>query len=173
MRVTFALKFTREVQNSNVLRKARWPCPIAFEIHSALSKETRSLIFRALDQWETQTPWRFKPRTVEHDYIHFNPSEYCNAEIGYKFGRGGHFVGLSEYCTLRTIVHEIGHILGFWHEHTRRDRDDYVRILYRNIDPLFIDNFDIQLKGETNTPYDFYSIMHYRVDTSFAKRTGE
>ena len=44
-------------------------------------------------------------------------------------------VNLHPSCLIMEIVlHELGHVLGFNHEHTRPDRDDYIRVNYDNID---------------------------------------
>ena len=60
-----------------------------------------------------------------------------------------------------TPAHEFVHALGFWHEQSRPDRDNYVTIFWNNIDPSQQGNFakystGIDLLG---FPYDYYSIM--------------
>jgi hypothetical protein len=63
-----------------------------------------------------------------------------------------------------TIVHELLHALGFWHEQSRPDRDDYITLALQNVRADLAFNFDkaalssVDLLG---TPYDFASIMHY------------
>uniref|UniRef100_A0A914USN9 Metalloendopeptidase n=1 Tax=Plectus sambesii TaxID=2011161 RepID=A0A914USN9_9BILA len=74
---------------------------------------------------------------------------------------------LSTVCTEGQILHELFHVLGFAHEHSRPDRDDYIQINCENIARNLTQNFR-RLKKETvhtfDVPYDFYSIMHYRLD---------
>ena len=61
-----------------------------------------------------------------------------------------------------TILHEILHALGVYHEHTRPDRDSFVTINYNNIQSGYESNFDKKVGTNVyNTPYDYGSVMHY------------
>ena len=64
---------------------------------------------------------------------------------------------------MRIYLHEFGHVIGLHHEHSRKDRDRYVKIYSENIIRGVGHNFDKLNYYEKNTPYDYYSIMHYRI----------
>jgi hypothetical protein len=66
-------------------------------------------------------------------------------------------------------VHEIGHVIGLQHEHTRSDRLDHIKIFPENIkDNYGVDQILPINVGDQSSPYDVDSIMHYNSDT-FAK----
>lgn len=65
-----------------------------------------------------------------------------------------------------TVIHELGHTVGLVHEMERADRDMYIDVIYDNINPASVGNFDTTaMKNMTyklyRTPYDYKSIMHY------------
>ena len=63
------------------------------------------------------------------------------------------------------IMHEFMHALGFWHEHSRPDRDQYITIHTDNVKEASKSNFNRHCDSETyNVPYDVESIMHYRFE---------
>ena len=67
-------------------------------------------------------------------------------------------------------AHEFGHALGFHHEQTRPDRDQYVRINTQNINQRMVYNFQKYDSNKINAydvPYDYESIMHYGRTVSF------
>ncbi|XP_060591158.1 zinc metalloproteinase nas-14-like [Ruditapes philippinarum] len=76
--------------------------------------------------------------------------------------QGPQTIKLGETCfKTEIILHEIGHALGFYHEHNRWDRDDYIKIHYENIEPGKNQSFQKQENAVVDTNYDYLSIMHY------------
>jgi len=63
------------------------------------------------------------------------------------------------------IQHEMLHAMGFHHEQSRPDRDQFVTINLENIRSDFISNFDIAKSVVPNyaalSAYDYGSVMHY------------
>lgn len=57
----------------------------------------------------------------------------CCSFVG-KRGNGPQAISIGKNCDkFGIVVHELGHVVGFWHEHTRPDRDNHVQIVTKNI----------------------------------------
>ena len=81
----------------------------------------------------------------------------CIAWVNYNY--------VVEHVAILTISTSVL-VLGFFHEHTRTDRDDYVTIEWDNIPQDWVHNFykcDKRYGGcnDLNVGYDYGSIMHY------------
>ena len=65
-------------------------------------------------------------------HIFYFFSNYCESNIGKKGGKQTLYLGTG--CRTRGhVTHELMHALGFFHEHTRPDRNKFVKILWDNI----------------------------------------
>jgi Astacin (Peptidase family M12A) len=150
---------------SGVLRTGaqfRWPsCRIPFTIEPALPNQAR--ITDAIAHWEANTRFRFVARTAEADFVTFRPGGGCSSSVGRQGGQ--QFVNLAAGCSTGNVIHEIGHVVGLWHEQSREDRDAFVTINWPKIQPAAISNFNQHITdGDDVGAYDYGSIMHYPRD---------
>lgn len=110
---------------------------------SGLSASVRSELQKSFDEWSSKTNVRFKERTNEPNYITISSSGSNSnsgvATLGENGSRG--FIRLGTRATAVVIIHEIGHTLGYIHEQNRRDRDNFVRINFENIQDNAVDQF--------------------------------
>ncbi|GAB3902690.1 M12 family metallopeptidase [Mucilaginibacter boryungensis] len=127
-----------------------------------------STINAAIAHWESNTAIRFVQRTNQANYVTFtccpqNGNAAGDSEIGMKGGQ--QFIRLNGVVSLQTIIHEIGHTVGLFHEQQRADRDLYVYINYSNIKSSFTADYDTYIQnnkmGAETGPYDFNSVMGY------------
>ncbi|KRY69879.1 Zinc metalloproteinase nas-15 [Trichinella pseudospiralis] len=89
---------------------------------------------------------------------------FDKVSIGFHPIQGGQSLSLGKRCWRPDVIrHELMHTLGFYHEHSRYDRDHHVNIFYENIKPAYWSEYAIRLPSEAEllTPYDYNSIMHY------------
>ncbi|KAG9511404.1 Tolloid-like protein 1, partial [Fragariocoptes setiger] len=147
---------------------------IPYEIDSnVFGGDRRALFKQAMRHWENHTCVRFVQRTAEHsNYIVFTERGCgCCSYVG-KRGTGAQAISIGKHCDkFGIVVHELGHVVGFWHEHTRPDRDQHVQIINQNILPDHRTDFNKLTDDEVNSlglAYDYDSIMHYATNT-FAK----
>ena len=109
------------------------------------------------------------PRTIEKDFVlvqHGSPGSGYFSEVGRVGGR--QILNLEprlvDNSRFGTVVHEFIHAIGYFHEQSRTDRDDFVTINWDNILPDLEHNFDKYSADEVDphgVPYDYGSIMHY------------
>ncbi|KAJ6652959.1 hypothetical protein lerEdw1_010269, partial [Lerista edwardsae] len=147
-----------------------WPDGvIPYVISGNFTGNQRAIFRQAMRHWEKHTCVTFLERIDEDSYIvfTFRPCGCCSY-VGRR-GGGPQAISIGKNCDkFGIVVHELGHVIGFWHEHTRPDRDAHVSIIRENIQPGQEYNFlkmepeEVESLGET---YDFDSIMHYARNT--------
>lgn len=131
-----------------------------------VSNDVKEMVYAALDHWSEKTPIEFVYRDANNadqyqNYIEVVDDEYaCRSKVGMVGGRQK--LNVHKVCGFGATVHEFGHALGLWHEQSREDRDQFVKINWDNIKEGKKHNFEKHIRdGDDIGPYDYGSIMHY------------
>ncbi len=149
-----------------------WPggaVPFAFDTSVANYPSRQSAAFAAmahLHQIGGADNVTFIPRSSETDYLEFVGDTAFNfSPVGRQGGRQE--IHITSWGSHGTIMHEIMHSLGFWHEQSRNDRNTYVTIHLENVCQTCCSGgscnsqFDLESGSDDYGPYDFGSLMHY------------
>jgi len=152
----------------------RWKWPksadglvrVPYKIPSGLSKERRGDIAKTVKEFKDKTCIRLVPYKGEKTgYVYLDTSAGgCSSPLGKK-SRYNH-IEFGSGCSWGNLCHEFMHTLGFYHEHTRTDRDKYVSVKWGNIPQDWKHNFYKcdqrgQKCNDLTVGYDYGSIMHY------------
>ncbi|CAF2046305.1 unnamed protein product [Rotaria magnacalcarata] len=153
----------------------RWPGGIVpYEFISGINYRVQQNVLNAIQHWHQRTCIRFEP---------YNPSRHwnigakiivedtgfgCATFVGYQPSSSGYLSAYSLYlpveCPLGSAIHELGHVVGFYHEMARVDRDQEININFNLMLASEIRQYDIMSSSIHNyygQPYDLGSIMHY------------
>lgn len=139
-----------------------WPeKKIQYTIHRSLSSAQRKIVAEAITEWESKTELRFSEiATQQGDFITFRKAASATVSSSFVGRQGGQqIINLGRKTGLAVAIHEIGHAIGLWHEQSRQDRDQHVKIWTDNIIPRNLYNFN--KVGTLIGSYDYKSRMHY------------
>ncbi|XP_028400521.1 zinc metalloproteinase nas-13-like isoform X2 [Dendronephthya gigantea] len=149
------------------LQSYRWPeRTIYYEFGPNIDYASKLVIRRAIEEYHKYTCIRFvekKPGDGAKDYVQFiSNGSACYSNVG---RRGGMQVVSIGFGCLRlgTPIHEIMHVLGFFHEMARPDRDETIKIHWENIKAKFKHNFRIIAKylDKQLICFNIMSVMQY------------
>lgn len=150
------------------LSGGRWPYGVfPFKISADFSNSCEYNIRLAIAAWEENTQVKFIEITSNNaaeyaGYANFIPSNSKVSSSYVGFQGGEQIIEISNSCKKMTVAHEIGHALGLWHEQSRTDREQYIKIIWDNISKDHLFNFNQHVKdGEDVGEYDYDSVMHY------------
>jgi hypothetical protein len=141
-------------------RSYLWPgAEIPYAVDSSAQRASASIDW-AVQQFNG-TALSVRPRTAaDRDYVVFRDRGVsCSSYLGRQGGPQD--IDISG-CSAGSIVHELLHAAGFYHEQSRGDRDEHVTIMWDEISPEMRLNFEKRdAHGQDIGPYDYGSIMHY------------
>ncbi|CAO1404987.1 unnamed protein product [Diamesa tonsa] len=167
--------YSKAERNGVLDMKLRWPnATVPFYIEeSQFTDEEIKVLLSAFKDYNRKTCVRFKPyKETDSNWVIITGNEKgCWSSVGMR--EEGQQINLHTPKCVRkgTVIHELLHALGFYHQQSASNRDEFVKIMWENIEPGHENNFNIYNSSvitDYGVEYDTESIMHYS-RTAFSK----
>ncbi|UJR34094.1 hypothetical protein I4U23_021504 [Adineta vaga] len=152
----------------------RWPGGVVpYDFLSNIDDRVRQKVLRAIQHWHQRTCIRFEPYNPQR---HWDISAKitiedrgsgCATFVGYRASSNiptSYSVYLPLQCSLGSAIHELGHVIGFYHEMARTDRDQEILLNFNLMSTTDAIQYNIMpnpMPGYYGQPYDLGSIMQY------------
>ena len=157
--------------NSSLWPKVAGVATVYYVIDSASDPNATPKIQTAINQFNKDFPgliqWVKWTSSEGPNYVDINlsasdTSGQCEALEGYLAKPAQPMTG-STSCTVGTILHEMGHIIGLWHEQSRSGSSTYVDIHFSHVIKGSWGNFLAPADNYQNLTsyYDYASLMEY------------
>ncbi|XP_038661971.1 low choriolytic enzyme-like [Scyliorhinus canicula] len=105
--------------------------PFVYKTYFGVSMQKQ--LQMAFDEFGFLTCIKFIRRAFEANYIELVSRSGCTSTLGPVGGPQIISLQIPGCLKFSTIQHHFMHTIGFYHEHTRSDRDSYIEIKYNNI----------------------------------------
>ncbi|XP_017074258.1 zinc metalloproteinase nas-14 [Drosophila eugracilis] len=159
----------RELLRNGLLNeRLTWPeasVPFYIDPQDFTTNQTM-VILKAFKEYHDRTCIRFRPYEQGDKHWLLIKGNYsgCWSSVGRR--SGGQVLNLNtpKCVTHGVVVHELLHALGFYHQQSATERDEYVKINWENILDGHAHNFNKYARTHiTNfgVEYDYQSVMHY------------
>ena len=142
--------------------------PFVLEEEEDFSDLLRETVFGAIDMVAEVGVVDFEKVTWESDFFEEDivtikldmATRGCSAStVGYEENP---IITIGQRCVNPgQVAHELLHVLGFHHENSRSDRDEFVQVNEENILTGYLGQFAKLDTDSLGSPYDYGSIMHY------------
>lgn len=155
-------------------RVLTWPEGVVFykyetdmetETEIAFEEKAKEVIEKAMQLIQSKTCIKFQTHTDQENYVSIAYRQgRCASNVGMQGGEQTVALDPRLCMGLGQVAHEFLHALGFFHEHSRPDRDQYVDVVWDNIIEASNESFWLKSETEADTlgeAYDYESVMHY------------
>ncbi|XP_018323799.1 zinc metalloproteinase nas-13-like [Agrilus planipennis] len=172
--------FNHDVSKNGIIHdeSRRWKNnEIPYEFDPDFPDDAKLYVDDVLKEFANVSCVKVRPKNKDdEDYVYVqNEESGCFSSVGREGGKQilnlyGDEKG-KKCITKGVIIHEFLHAVGFYHQQSSHDRDDYVNINWDNIEKVHKHNFEKYSEKEVShfgVPYDYGSVMHYS-DYAFSK----